>query len=191
MQVTSSLHAYTTPNGANWPQQDADASESQDFAQAAPAHDSGSAPQARNTLADMARDPAPASKPSDSDPQVDSACKPVHNGQEVSPAVGYTLGQSGNAISAAGATAQSFKNPPAPTGFLGSISRIFGSIFGFGVGLLDPEVAKGTANMHFHVEARKCFEEGKCDEMQWLQLKEMYNNCPKDAWEELNRLKSQ
>lgn len=203
MQVTSSFFAYATPNEANHlgSQQGADSNASPD---ATPAHDNGrDAPQARNTLADMARDSRPAlagesadtaGKPSDSDPRVDSACKPVHNSQGVSPAVGYALGQSGNAISAASGTTQPIKHPPAPpraTGFLGGISRILGSIFGLGIGLADPEVAKGVANVNFDVEARKCFEAGKCNVEQWAELKRMYNDCPGDAWVELNRIKSQ
>lgn len=204
MQVTSSLFAYATPNEANHlgAQQDADSNASPDTM---PAHDNGrDAPQqASNPLTDMARESRPAlagesagtaGKPSDSDPRVNSVCKPVHNSQEVSPAVGYALGQSGNAISAASGTTQSIKHPPAPlraTGFFGGIGRILGSIFGLGVGLADPEVAKGVANMNFDVEARKCFEAGKCDLEQWVELKQMYNNCPGDAWVELNRIKSQ
>ncbi|RRD55690.1 hypothetical protein EII20_14075 [Comamonadaceae bacterium OH2545_COT-014] len=203
MQVTSSLFAYATPNEVNHlgAQQDADSNASPD---ATSAHDNGrDAPQAPNPLTDMARESRPAlagesagtaGKPSDSDPRVKSACKPVHNSQGVSPAVGYTLGQSGNAISAAGGTTQSIKHPPAPpraTGFLGSISRILGSVFGLGIGLADPEVAKGVANMNFDVEARKCFEAGKCDVEKWVELKKMYNDCPGDAWAELNRIKSQ
>ena len=119
------------------------------------------------------------------------ACQPVTS-KGVPTAAGYAVGQSGNAISAAGGITQTVKHAPGTariTGGWGTVSRFFGTIFGLETALADPVIAESGVNATFHIEVTKCHNIGKCSEDQYLTLKKMYNDCPRDAWAELNRIK--
>ena len=118
-------------------------------------------------------------------------CKPQSE-IGVSTAVSYGLGQTTNIISAESGVTQSIKHQPSPpriTGWGFSLSRILSSFLNFGISAADPVIAESGMAATFDVEARKCFEIGKCTESDWAELKQQYNDCPRDAWIKLNRLK--